>query len=249
MPGAYDHLSSLPQPSTAPTRWSLVRRAAGTGDAASHALGEILSHYWYPLYAWARRRGLSEEDAADGVQSFLAKACETQLLARAREERGRLRTWLLRCFQNFLANTADRSRAEKRGAGTVHLSIDRAGAESLYLNEPALTESPDALYRRAWAVSLMEEGLLHLAAHYHSAGRTALYDAILPALDGPLPDQGYAELAVTLGMTSTALRSAVFRMRHRYRDILGTLAAERLGVTSQAALAEELHSFFSGPAQ
>ena len=229
-----------------PTRWSLVQRAAGTGDAARDALGEVLSHYWYPLYAWARRSGMSEDDAADAVQSFFANACATNLLARAREERGRLRSWLLRCFRNFLADAGDRTRAEKRGGATVHLSLDRQGAEFLYLAEPAFTESPDTLYARAWAISLMEEALRQLAAHYVASGRTTLHDALLPALDSPLPDNTYAALAATLGMTGTALRSAAVRMRHRYRDLLIAFAAERLGITCEAALAEELHAFLGG---
>lgn len=228
------------------TRWSLVRRAAGSGDAAQKALGEILSHYWYPLYAWARRGGMGEEDAADAVQSFLAKACATHLLARANQERGRLRSWMLSCFRNFLSNSGDKARAARRGGDAVHLSIDWPGAEALYQAEPALTESPDALYTRAWAISLMEEALVQLAAYYHSTGRTAFFDALLPALDSPLPDNTYAGLAPSLGMSSTALRTAVVRMRHRYRDILTSLAADRLGITSLAALSGELHDFLGG---
>ncbi len=229
-----------------PTRWSLVRRAAGEGGQAQQALAEILSHYWYPLYAWARRRGMSEEDAADGVQDFLSKACATNLLATAREDRGRLRGWLLKCFQRHLKDTIRRERAQKRGGGAVHLSIDWQGAESIYLAEPALTESPDAIYARTWAVSLMEEALLQLAAHYCATGRAALHDALLPALESPLPDTTFAATAATLGMTPGSLRSAAVRFRHRYRAILLELAAARLGITSEAALAQELRALLTG---
>lgn len=211
-------------------------------------MGEIFGHYWYPLYAWARRSGMTEPDAADGVQSFLEKACAENLLAAAREERGRLRSWLLKCFQRHLNNHYRRSTAQKRGGGAVHLSIDWQGAESIYKAEPALAESPDALYTRAWAVSLMEEALQRLAAHYQSTGRTALHDVLLPALESPPPDITFAEAGAALGMTSAALRTAAVRMRHRYRTILLELAAARLGITSEVALAAELRTILGGAA-
>ena len=189
---------------------------------------------------------MTADDAADGVQDFLAKACATNLLAAAREERGRLRAWLLKCFQRHLADLYDRERAQKRGGGAVHLSIDWQGAESIYLAEPALTKSPDALYARTWAVSLMEEALLQLAAHYAKDGRVALHDALLPALESPLPDTTYAATAATLGMTPGSLRSAAVRFRHRYRSILLELATARLGITCEAALAAELRALLTG---
>ena len=236
----------LSVPSCQPTRWSLVKRAASGGDDGRSALGEILLHYWYPLYAWARRSGMSGEDAADGVQSFMEKACATNLLAAAREERGRLRAWLLLCFQRHLKDLRRHDRAAKRGGGAVHLSVDWQGAESIYLAEPAQTETPDALYARAWAVSLMEEGMMRLATHYETSGRGALHAALLPALEGPLPDSTFPETAASLGMTSGSLRSAAVRMRHRYRAILLELASERLGITNEAALAEELRVLLRG---
>ena len=180
------------------------------------------------------------------VQGFLAKACSTNLLAAAREERGRLRSWLLKCFTRHLSDARDRSHAQKRGGGAVHLSVDWQGAESIYRAEPSLTETPETLYARAWAVSLMEEALQRLAAHYEKGGRAALHDALLPALETPLPDATYADLAPTLGMTPGAVRSATMSMRHRYRAILLELSAERLGITCEAALASELRALLGG---
>lgn len=234
----------LPLTPTLPTRWSLVRRATGTGKAATDALGQVLSHYWYPLYAWARRSGMSEEDAADGVQGFFAKVCETNLLARASQERGRLRTWLLSCFRNYLADVSDRARAEKRGGQAIHLSLDHEGAEALYLSEPGLSEPPDALYNRAWAISLLEEAIARLSDHYAANGMSELFETLLPSLDFSAPKESRAELGAPFGMTATAVGSTLYRMRHRYRDILLDLAQARLGITSAAALAEELHAIF-----
>ena len=189
---------------------------------------------------------MSGEDAADGVQSFMEKACASNLLAAAREERGRLRAWLLHCFLRYLKDLRRHDRAEKRGGGAVHLRIDWQGAESIYLAEPAQTETPDALYARAWAVSLMEEGMMRLATHYETSGRGALYAALLPALESTFPDTTFADTAVSLGMTGGALRSAAVRMRQCFRAILLELASERLGITNEAVLAEELRVLLRG---
>ena len=207
---------------------------------------DILTHYWYPLYAWARRRGMTEEDAADSVQGFMEKACATNLIAAAREERGRLRSWLLKCLTRYVSEARDRKLAQKRGGGTVGLIIEWQRPETIYLAEPSLTESPEVLYSRAWAVSLMEEALLQLTAHYEKDGRGALCQALLPALESPLRDSTFAEEAVGLRMTAGALRSAAARMRQRYRKILLELATARLGITCEAALAEELRALLTG---
>ena len=219
------------------TRWSLVKRAAA-GDAA--ALGEWLTIYWYPLYAWARRRGLSTEDAADGVQGFLAGMCERKSLGQADESRGRLRSWLLAAFGNHLGMEDRKARREKRGAGAEHVAIDWSGAEHTYQNEPGLSESPDAIYARTWALSLMEEALDVVAAHYETTGRTALFTALVPALEAPLAEATYEQTATALGMSGAAVRKASQRLRERYRKALLDVAAVRLGITTEEQLAEEL---------
>jgi len=216
--------------------------AAGAGDAAKDALSQILPHYWYPLYAWARRRGMQPADAADAVQRFLEWSCESNLLAKAREERGRLRAFLMTCFQRHLIQENRKATNQRRGGGILHIAVDWDGAEALYRSEPTLCQSPEALYARTWAISLMEEALVRLEAHYQSTGRAALHDALLPALESTLPDDTFAALAPTLGMQPGTLRSAAARFRQRYRRILLELAAERLGITSEVALKAELHS-------
>lgn len=229
-----------------PTRWSLVRIASGSGDAALQALGEILRHYWYPLYAFARRRGLAEHDAADAVQSFCTRLCAGNLLAQADEERGRLRSWMLKCFQNHLSGLRAYSAAAVRGGGALHIDIDWPGAESIYQSEPGLVESPEALYTRAWAHSLMEEALHQLATYYKATGRSDLYEALLPSLEAPRDDLTYADVAATLQMSAGALRAAGHRLRHRYRAILLELASQRLGITCEAALGRELRAILTG---
>ena len=223
------------------TRWTLVRRAV-----ESHgALGELLPIYWYPLYAWERRRGFSPEDAGDGVQSFLAKMCERNLVAQADAGRGKLRSWLLKSFANHLATEHERAHRQKRGGDAAQIHIDWTGAESAYLAEPTLASTPDALYARTWALSLMEEALDRVATHYAETNRTALFDALLPALESPLPEDTYAEVATRLAMTPAALRQAAVRLRARYRRALLELAAARLGITCEAALEDELRALLA----
>jgi RNA polymerase sigma-70 factor (ECF subfamily) len=228
------------------TRWSLVRRASGDGLVAHNALDELLTIYWYPLYAWARRRGLSPEDAGDGVQGFLGKVCERNLVAQADAERGKLRSWLLKSFSHFLITEHERSHRQKRGGDAAHVHIDWSGAETAYLAEPALTSTPEVLYARTWALSLMEEALEHVATHYAETNRGALFDALLPALESPLPDDTYADVAALLAMTPAALRQASVRLRQRYRRALLDLAAVRLGITSEAQLEDELLTLLGG---
>lgn len=220
------------------TRWSLVRRAAVEGNATKGALDELLSIYWYPLYAWARRGGRSPAAASDGVQDFLAKVCAQNLIARADAGRGKLRSWLLRSFSNHLNADHERTSRQKRGGDATHVHIDWTGAEAAYLAEPALTASPDALYARTWALSLMEEALDRVSAHYTETQRAALFDALPPALESPLLEDTYAEVATRLAMTPAALRQAAVRLRQRYRHALLDLATARLGITCEAALEE-----------
>ena len=146
------------------TRWSLVARAA----ESLNALDELLAIYWYPLYAWARRRGHSPEDASDGVQSFLAKVCERNLMAQADAGRGKLRSWLLKSFTNHLATEHERAHRQKRGGDATHIHIDWTGAESAYLAEPTLASSPEALYARTWALSRSRSWKRHSTASPHT---------------------------------------------------------------------------------
>ncbi len=226
----------------APTRWSLVRRAVThSGD-----LGRWLGLYWYPLYAWARHKGRSPEDAADAVQGFLEKLCARGLLAQADESRGRLRSWLLTAFGNHLASDYTRAHRLKRGGGSVHVSIDWPTAENAYLADSTLCSNAEGLYSRTWAMTLMEEALDRLATHYSETGRAAVFEALLPALESPLAETTYAEIAPGLGLSPAALRQAAVRLRQRYRRALLDIAAERLGIASEAQLHAELRELLGG---
>ena len=225
------------------TRWSLVRRATVGG----RELDDWAASCWYPLYVWARGKDCTPEDAADAVQEFLGKLCAGGLLDQADPARGRFRSWLLTGFSNHLASRAAQARRIKRGGGAAHLSIDLPGMETIYQHDMASVDDPVRAYTRAWALSLMDEALARLEAHYQAGGRSDLYDALLPALEGPLPEATYEEVAARLGLGSAALRQAALRFRQRYRRLLLEVAGERLGITCEARLAEELRELLGNP--
>jgi RNA polymerase sigma-70 factor (ECF subfamily) len=224
------------------TRWSLVRRATACGEA----LDEWVTSCWYPLYAWARRKDWSPEDAADAVQEFLGKICAKGSLAQVDPARGKFRTWLLTAFGNHLTSQRSNSRRIKRGGAVVHLPLDIDGMEILFQEDMAAVTDPTQVYTRAWALSLMDEALTRLADHFTAGGREQLFAALLPALEAPLADTTYQEVAARLGLSAGALRQAALRFRQRYRRLLLDVAAERLGITCEVRLGEELRELLGG---
>ena len=220
----------------ATTRWSLVKRAC----AEAGALEEWVGTCWYPLYAWARYRKWSPEDAADAVQEFLSRICVRNQLAQVDPSRGRFRSWLLTGFANHLSTTVTMAGRQKRGGGQSHQSLDLEGIEEIYHQDMHRVADAGEAYTRAWAITLMDEALLRLEAYYQGRCHGDLFKALLPALEGPLTDGTYEEAAAGLGMTGAALRQAALRFRQRYRSLLLEVAGERLGITCEARLREEL---------
>lgn len=218
------------------TRWSLVRRAATGGES----LETWATACWYPLYAWARRKNWSPEDAADAVQEFLGKICTRGLLAQADPVRGKFRSWLLTAFGNHLASRHSNARRLKRGGSAKHLPLDIDGMEVLFQADMTSVMDPARAYKRAWALSLMDEALARLADHFAADSREEFFEALLPALESPFADTTCQDVAERLGMSHGALRQAVLRFRGRYRRLLLDVAGERLGITCEARLGEEL---------
>lgn len=225
------------------TRWSLVQRAA-RGDMAD--LDQWARACWYPLYTWARQKELSPEDAADAVQDFLGKICTRGGLDKLDRSRGRLRSWLLAGFSNHLSKRRTHALRLKRGGGIKHVPVDREGLEKFYQTDMSAVSDADKAYSRAWALTLMDEALGRLEDHYKAGGREDLFETLLPALESPLPDSTFEETAVRLGLSAAALRQAAVRFRQRYRRLLLDVAGERLGITCEARLAEELRDLMGG---
>ncbi len=226
------------------TRWTMVRRAV----AQPQALEEWVGLYWYPLYVWARRRGASEADAADGVQSFLLRLCEKALLAQAEENRGRLRSWLLTAFGNHLASEAKSAGRKKRGGGVEHVAVDWAAVEAVCESHSAASPggTPEQAYARAWALTLMDEALDRVEAHYRKTERAELFAALLPALEDAPDWEPQAQIAARMSMSAAAVRQAAQRLRQRYRRTLLDVAAQRLGMSGDARVGAEIRGMLGG---
>lgn len=221
----------------ATTRWSLIASLRGSdARAARAALEELCALTWYPLYAYARRHGLAGDDARDATQGFFAEFLAHEGFARAERERGRLRSFLLGSFQNFLAKRAAESATERRGGGHATLSLDLAGAEERYAIEPAHELSPERLYAAAWARALLAAVVAELAAEYEARGQGELFRALEGELGGDATP--HAELAARLASTPGAVKVAAHRLRARYRELLRRSILETLG--DPAELEDEL---------
>jgi RNA polymerase sigma factor (sigma-70 family) len=204
----------------ATTRWSVVLRASGDDDAAVRALEALAREYWYPLYAFVRRQGRCPEDAADLTQAFFEKLLEKRWLESVSPTKGRFRTFLLTAVSHFLANEWIRERRKKRGGGASVISLDEKDAEGRYLAEPADMETPEVLFDRRWALTVLERAYAALAAECRSAGKGPLFEALKDRLSGDIGDGTLGVAANSLGMTEGALKVAVHRMRRRYGELV-----------------------------
>jgi RNA polymerase sigma-70 factor (ECF subfamily) len=209
-------------PRFATTRWSLV--AAAKDPAARQALAELCGLYWYPVYAFVRRGGHAAEDAADLTQGFFARLIEKAGIAGADPAKGRFRSYLLGACRHFLANEHDRAAAKKRGGGRVIGSLDFTDAERRYAAEPADGRTPEQIFERRWALTLLDGVLGSLRAEYASGGQEVLFDRLKASLTGEAGP--HADLAAELGLTEGAVKVAAHRLRRRYRDRLRAAIAE-----------------------
>lgn len=224
------------------TRWSLVRSAAEGGEAARRSLEELCHAYWYPLYAYLRRRGERRASSEDLVQAFFALLLERGDLAAVDPARGRFRAWLLTALKHFAANERERERAEKRGGGRRLLSIDWDAAEARWAAEPATLRTPEREFDRAWALATLERAAERLREEYERRGKADLFEALRPELTSGSGDR--EALAARLGLTAGALKVAVHRLRQRFGEALRAEIGETLESAEEvdAELAELLEA-------
>ena len=208
----------------ATTRWSVVC-AAGNEESPQcrEALERLCQIYWYPLYAYARRRGNNSPDAQDITQGFFAELIAKKRLAGVQHV-SRFRAYLLTAFKHFLANENDRAQAQKRGGGAQAFSLDATDADLRYAVEPVCDTTPERLFERRWALALLEHALARVENEYGSAGKGALFAALKPGLTGA--SVAHAEIAVQLKVSEGAVKVAAHRLRQRYRDVLRAEIAE-----------------------
>ncbi len=209
---------SQKSPAFPTTSWTMISAAGHAPSAASEALNHVCAAYWFPVYAFIRRRGHSREQAEDLCQSFFAQILQSGAIGNATRERGRFRSFLLASVTNFLANEWDRSHAAKRGGGAPQVSLDFADGEKRYCNEPRDDLTPQALYEREWALALIDAVLERLRAEYQ--GRENQFEALKSFLTGDQDRGGYDRLSQDLQISNVAARTAVHRLRRRYGELI-----------------------------
>ncbi len=208
------------------TRWSVVLSAsAGSEEERREALAVLCQCYWYPLYAYARRRGLAAADAQDVTQTFFAHLLEARVLERlVGPERGRLRSYLLAGMQNWIAREHRDQNVAKRGGGRV-VSFDALDAEERYRMEPADNGTPESLYEKQWALSMLEQAFTRLRKDYARAGKGHLASVLIPQL-GRGEKQPMAEIARRLEVDEGHARVLLHRMRKHLRSAVMEIIRE-----------------------
>jgi DNA-directed RNA polymerase specialized sigma24 family protein len=203
------------------TPWSVILQAGATDSpGAAHALERLCRMYWYPLYAFLRRQGMTPHDAEDLTQSFFAHLFEKNALKTLGQEKGKFRSFLLAACTNFLRDERDRATAQKRGGGHQIVPLDAAKAEELYETEPASELDALKLFERRWAFTLLNAAIARLRGEYETTGKKELFDKMEPYLTREIDDRFYAEEAPGLKLTEGAARVALHRMRRRFGTLL-----------------------------
>lgn len=206
---------------------------AGSADGRS-ALASLCETYWAPVHAYICRTRRSRDDAEDLTQAFFAKLLEKNYVRDARQERGRFRSFLLTSVRNFLANEYDHAQTLKRGGRVVHVPIDGEPEDWSARHEPVEHETPEDLYERQWALTVLDTARTQVGSKYEGDQRRRLFEKLSPLLTGDEPES-YKVLAAELGMTEGALRVAVHRMRQQWGDCLRESIAETVANPDEVA--------------
>ena len=221
------------------THWSVVLAAGhDSSTGARAALEELCRAYWYPLYCYVRRQVGSTVEAEDLTQSFFAHLLERKTLTKVSQEKGRFRSFLLAALRYFLADEWDKVRAQKRGGGSVAISLSEAGAEERYQRECRDELTAEKLYERRWAMAVLDRAFVRLQAEFTAAGKPALGEALRDLQDHAADAGPYAEVAARLEMPVNTLKSHVHRYRQHFREVLCDEVAQT--VASPADVADEL---------
>jgi RNA polymerase sigma-70 factor (ECF subfamily) len=232
----------------ATTRWSVVLGAGRQLDPnAAAALGELCKRYWYPLYAYVRRRSRDADEARDLTQEFFARLLEKNVLAVAAPERGQFRSFLLTALKHFLANERERVGAQKRGGGRLPLSLDFEFGETRFRTEPAHQLTADRLFERQWTITLLDRVMAELREEFAAGGKLRQFELLRGSIVGADKAASYAQLGESLGLSEGAARAAAYRIRTRYRELLRAEIAQTVGDPSEVD--EEIGRLFESLAE
>ncbi len=228
----------------ATTHWSVVL-AAGSPESTRYkeALETLCRTYWFPLYAYLRRRGYDRHKSEDSIQGFFASLLEKQGLRLADSDRGRFRSYLLGALKHFMADERDRTRTQKRGGDCRVFSLDFDSGEALYVPEPAHQLSPDKLFERSWALTVLRGATDKLEAEWSAMHKQELFKHLVVYLAPVEETASYRDMAAELNMSEAAVKTAVHRMRKRYRELLRREVAQTLATEKQVE--DELRELFA----
>jgi RNA polymerase sigma-70 factor (ECF subfamily) len=202
------------------THWSVVLQAQGESPTAQAALDKLCRTYWRPIYGFVRRKGVEPEEAKDLTQGFFALLLERRDLNKVRQEKGRLRSYLLTSLKHFLIDEHNRAMAIKRGKGQRLIPLDALSEREHMGFEPSDTLAADQIYERRWALSVLDQVMGRLGDEYRSAGNIRLFDHLQKSLTNEPDRSTPADTARELQMTESAVRQASYRLRQRYRQVL-----------------------------
>lgn len=232
------------QPVFATTHWSVVLHAgAADSPAARLALEKLARDYWYPVYAYARRKGCDSHSAEDLTQGFFAHLISTNSFGRADRTKGRFRSWLLGAMNHFLAHEREKAHSLKRGGGAGAIPLDEAEASVRYQACLSSETSPEMLYDQQWALTLLEKAAARLRASYVASDQLDLYERLKVFVSGQGAAPSYEEAAVALGMSESAVKSAIYRLRQGFHQLVRQEVAET--VCTPADLDEEIRYLIS----
>jgi DNA-directed RNA polymerase specialized sigma24 family protein len=226
------------------TCWSVILAARdGAAREARDALAALCGAYWYPLYAFVRRKGYDPEASQDLVQGFFARLLEKGDLALVDRAKGKFRSFLMAACSHYLANERDKERAKKRGGARPPVSLDASSAEGRYRREPVHDLTPERLFDRQWALTLLDQVLSQLEREMSLAGKSRQFAVLQPALLGGAERVRYADIAAALAISEQAARAAAHRLRRRYRDVLRNLVSAT--VDDPADVNDEISMLYS----
>lgn len=218
-----------PHANFATTQWTLVWQAAREDSQHGRpALEQVIKRYWQPLYSFARRRGLSREDAEDATQEFLEGIVRGQLLESVDPAKGKFRAFLLGSWKHFLVDFRRRQQAAKRGGSVKTFSIDFEGGEKNWLELESREPDPDRVFSLAWASSLLDEVRQRLRNDYSQSDRNAVFEMLMPQLTRNINAAGYQALANDLNLSPSAVKVAMHRLRQRFGQTLRSVVLETI---------------------